>query len=132
MPVIGSKPVPMTADYPSAIRDHEVWVIREAPDGVNDGTNDGAIAASLVLVVLNDHLLLESIAVDPDRQGRGLGRALLEWTKARARSLGHDEVRLYTNVLMTSNRALYKRAGYTETREERRGDKHIVHMRLVL
>ncbi len=117
IPIMNAVPLPMTADYAALIENADVWVIRGA----------AGIGASLVLVPGGDHLLIESIAVDPDRQGEGLGRLLLHWAHERARELGFEELRLYTNVLMHENRAWYKRAGYTELHEEQRGDKRIVH-----
>ncbi|MET1416374.1 GNAT family N-acetyltransferase [Roseibium sp. HPY-6] len=119
IPVMNAVPLPMTADYGALIRSAEVWVLRAGPD----------IAASLVLVPQDDHLMIESIAVDPDCQGGGFGRRMLEWAHHRAQQLGFSELRLYTNVLMQENRAWYQRAGYVETHEEQRGDKRIVHMR---
>lgn len=117
IPIMNAVPLPMTADFAALIGNADVWVVRSA---------DG-ISASLVVVPQGDHLLIESIAVDPDRQGEGLGRQMLHWAHERARDLGFDELRLYTNVLMHENRAWYKRAGWTELHEEQRGDKRIVH-----
>ena len=107
----------MTADYAALIANAEVWIMRGAE----------GIGASLVLVPQEDHVLIESIAVDPDRQGEGFGRQMLQWAHERARDMGFQELRLYTNVLMHENRAWYKRAGWTELHEEQRGDKRIVH-----
>ncbi|WP_305986518.1 GNAT family N-acetyltransferase [Roseibium sp. MMSF_3544] len=118
IPIMKAVPLPMTADYAALINDAEVWVIR---------SGDG-IAASLVLVAEGDHLMIESIAVDPGHQGSGLGRRMLDWAHLRARQMNMPEIRLYTNVFMPENRAWYKRAGYTETHQEQRGDKRIVHM----
>ncbi|MHA7775505.1 GNAT family N-acetyltransferase [Roseibium sp. M-1] len=122
IPIINAIPVPMSADYAAHIRDHEVWVL----------SSGGTLGASLVLITNPDHLLIESIAVDPAEQGKGHGRTLLGWTRQRALDLKLPEIRLYTNVLMTQNRAWYHRAGFSETHEEQRGDKRIVHMKLVL
>ena len=110
-------PLPMTAAYAALIANAEVWIMRGAE----------GIGASLVLVPQEDHVLIESIAVDPDRQGEGFGRQMLQWAHERARDMGFQELRLYTNVLMHENRAWYKRAGWTELHEEQRGDKRIVH-----
>jgi len=122
IPVINAIPAPMLADYAASVRDHEVWTIR----------SERALCASLVLIEGANHLLIESVAVDPGNQGKGYGRLLLDWSRRRAVLLGHDELRLYTNVLMSGNRAWYKRAGFSETREEQRGDKRVVHMSLHL
>lgn len=122
IPVIGAVPVPMTADYAAHVRNDEVWVLRSG----------NALAASLVLIRQPDHLLIESIAVDPAKQGKGHGRQALDFAQRRAADLELVDIRLYTNVLMHENRAWYQRAGFTETHEEQRGDKRIVHMRLTL
>ena len=50
----------------------------------------------------------------PGRQGEGIGRALLALAEERAKELGLPEVRLYTHVLMSENRALYTGLGYGE------------------
>ncbi|MCV0425264.1 MAG: GNAT family N-acetyltransferase [Roseibium sp.] len=118
IPVINATPAPMLADYAALVRDHEVWVIRSGDD----------LAASLALVPHDDHLLIESIAVDPNQQGNGFGRIMLDWAQHRTEMLKLPEMKLYTHVLMTWNRTWYKRAGFTETHEEQRGDKRIVHM----
>jgi N-acetylglutamate synthase-like GNAT family acetyltransferase len=122
IPVIGAVPVPMTADYAAHVRNDEVWVIRSG----------NALAASLVLIRQPDHLLIESIAVDPAVQGKGHGRQLLDFARQRTADLQLAEIRLYTNILMHENRAWYQRAGFAETHEEQRGDKRIIHMRLSL
>lgn len=58
---------------------------------------------------------VENIAVAPEAQGRGLGRALLTATETEARAAGQSIIRLFTNVVMTENQALYTRLGYRET-----------------
>jgi ribosomal protein S18 acetylase RimI-like enzyme len=60
-------------------------------------------------------MLIESVAVDPRHQGRGLGRRLMALAEAEARRQGRLAVRLYTNAKMTENIALYARLGYRET-----------------
>jgi N-acetylglutamate synthase-like GNAT family acetyltransferase len=122
IPVMGAIPAPMLADYDEMVRANEVWIHR----------TETTLTASLVLIRQEDHLLIESIAVDPDHQGKGHGQLLLNWARRRAKEIGFSELRLYTNVLMTRNRAWYQRAGFTEMHEEQRGDKHIVHMHLFI
>jgi GNAT superfamily N-acetyltransferase len=67
IPVMDAIPAPMLADYGELIRSHEVWTLR----------NGSALTASLVLMQQEDHLLIESITVDPDHQGKGYGQFLL-------------------------------------------------------
>jgi ribosomal protein S18 acetylase RimI-like enzyme len=101
---IGMRPVPMDADYDAAVAHADTWV---ADDG-------GQIVGLLILVPGDDHVLVENVAVDPGRQGEGIGRALLAFAEQRAAELGVSEMRLYTHVLMTENQALYARLGYVE------------------
>lgn len=111
VPIIGRRPFPMQDDYAARIAAGEAWVLEEA----------GTIHALLVLETHPGHLMLDNIAVDPARQGKGDGRRLLDFAEAEARRRGLPEVRLYTNVLMERNIALYARRGYAET--ERRQEK---------
>ena len=105
VPRIGREPAPMTADYAELIARGEVWVAEE----------NGRVIGVLVLRPLTGSLLLETVAVLPERQGRGLGRALIAFAERHARSLGLPEVTLYTNERMTENLGLYPRLGYLET-----------------
>jgi len=103
---IDKPPGPMLDDYGLLIADGAVSVV-DAPDG--------AIAALIVLLPQPDHLLLDNIAVRPDRQGSGIGRRLIAFAEGEARRLGYAELRLYTHVTMTENIALYTRLGFIET-----------------
>jgi len=96
----------MLDDYVRRIAEGVVCVLDE---------EGGNVAAIMVLVVRADHLLLDNIAVRPDRQGRGIGRALVAFAEAEARRLGLAEVRLYTHATMVENIALYTRIGFTKT-----------------
>jgi ribosomal protein S18 acetylase RimI-like enzyme len=68
-----------------------------------------------VLLPQPDHLLLDNIAVRPDRQRRGFGRRLIGLAESEARRRGYSEIRLYTHETMTENIALYRRLGFVET-----------------
>ena len=95
----------MLDNYTKRITDGQAWVLDEA----------GTVAGVMVLEQTADGFLLDNIAVAPDRQGKGLGRVLLEFAEAEAMRHGWNEIRLYTHVLMTENIALYRRVGYVET-----------------
>jgi GNAT superfamily N-acetyltransferase len=101
---IGRRPAPMDDDYEAKTRLGEVFV-----------ADDGGIAGMIVLVERPDHLLVENVAVDPVRQGTGVGRALLAYAEDHATAHGLRELRLYTNEAMTENLAFYPRLGYRET-----------------
>jgi ribosomal protein S18 acetylase RimI-like enzyme len=103
---IGKPPGPMLDDYRRRIAEGVVHVLEEA---------DGSLAAVIVLLLKTDHLLLDNIAVRPDRQRRGLGRTLIAFAEAEARHNGLAELRLYTHAKMIENIALYTRLGFTET-----------------
>ena len=98
----GLTPAPMLADYARAIRREEVFVLGEPICGV------------IVLVPQADHLLLENVAVLPDRQGQGLGGALMRFAEDHARERGLPEIQLYTGECMWENLRLYPKLGYVE------------------
>jgi len=103
---IGKPPGPMLDDYGTLIEAGAVSVLEEA---------GGALFAIIVLLPKSDHLLLDNIAVRPDRQGKGLGRRLIDFAEGEARRLGHAELRLYTHATMSENIALYAQLGFVET-----------------
>ena len=103
---IGKPPGPMLDDYAALIASGAVHVLAD---------DDKTIAALIVLLPKPDHLLLDNIAVRPNRQGRGLGRQMVDFAEGEARRLGYAEVRLYTHVTMVENIALYTRLGFVET-----------------
>jgi ribosomal protein S18 acetylase RimI-like enzyme len=103
---IGKPPGPMLDDYAQRIADGQTWVLEDAE----------RIAGILVLEETPAGMLLDNIAVLPQYQGKGVGRALLEFAEAEARQRGFGAIHLYTHALMTENIALYCRIGYAETR----------------
>ena len=111
VPIVGRRPFPMQDDYAARIAAGQAWVLEDA----------GAIAGLVVIEQEADHLMLDNIAIDPARQGRGDGHLLLDFVEAEARRLSLAEIRLFTNVLMERNIALYARRGYAET--ERRQEQ---------
>ena len=64
VPRIGLRPAPMDADYAALVEEGDVFVLGGA----------GAWSAVLVLrPTEGDALMVENVAVEPDRQGDGLG-----------------------------------------------------------
>jgi len=102
---IGKPPGPMLDDYTTRIADRQVWVLED----------DGTIVGILVLEQGPQGLLLDNIAVLPDRQGKGFGRALIEFAEAETLRCGFGEIHLYTHALMSENIALYRGIGFVET-----------------
>jgi ribosomal protein S18 acetylase RimI-like enzyme len=102
---IGKPPGPMLDDYAARVSEDAVWVLQDGP----------AIAGILVLLSAPHYLLLDNIAIAPERQGRGLGRRLLAFAESEALRRGYREIRLYTHQTMIENQRLYASIGYEET-----------------
>ena len=106
--LIGREPAPMTADYEAAVRAHRFDLLYV----------EGELAGLVETVDEVDCLLVENVAVAPDRQGEGLGRILMGRAEEVARELGRPGLRLFTNRLMAANIRLYERLGYRTDGEE--------------
>ena len=108
VPILGREPLPMTADYVAALREHRF-------DLVEIG---GRLAALIETADEGGRLLIINVAVAPAYQGRGLGRRLMAEAEAIAARLRAPTIRLFTNKLFAANIALYQRLGYAIDREE--------------
>jgi ribosomal protein S18 acetylase RimI-like enzyme len=103
VPRIGLRPRPMDADYPTLIAAGQVWV-----------ATDPEVVGVIVLERHTDYLQIDNVAVAPERQGAGVGRALLDFAETHARTLEVGELRLFTHALMTENQEYYVRRGYVQ------------------
>ncbi len=110
VPRMGKEPAPMVADFEAQIRAGKLHVVEL----------ESKVAGFVVFYPRGDHLHVENVAVQPDAQGKGIGKALLGFAEDEARRLGLPAVELYTNVKMVENQAFYPALGYVETdrREE--------------
>ena len=104
IPRIGTVPGPMSDDYGWQVALGNVWV----------SVLDEEIVGIVVLVAKPDYLLLDNVAVLPEKQGLGFGRGLIAFAEAEARQRGYGEIQLYTNELMHENLALYAKLSYQE------------------
>jgi GNAT superfamily N-acetyltransferase len=98
---IGRRPSPMDDDYERLVAAGELWALE-------------GVAGVVVLRDDGRDLLVDNLAVDPKRQGTGLGRRLLAFAEDEARRRGLGELQLYTNAAMTENIDLYTRLGWEE------------------
>ena len=118
VPLIGREPMPMTADYERAVREHMIDLLFV----------DARLVALIETVNEADHLLIANVAVAPPFQGHGYGRLLLDHAERLAASLRLPELKLYTNKRFVTNIDLYRRLGYAIDREEPFMGGFMVHM----
>src|ERR1700722_4381291 len=97
VPRMGREPAPMVADFGAEIAADRVAVI------ATDREVDGYIIAWPKA----DAYFIENIAVDPECQGNGLGRYLIEYAAGEANRLHLPAVSLYTNAMMVENLSMY-------------------------
>src|SRR6266700_801498 len=116
--ILGLEPLPLTVDYATIVTDYDGWLLEQGD----------ALEGVLILETRADDLLIWSVAVAPEAQGRGIGNRLLASAEARARELGRGKVRLYTGEKLTGNIAWYERHGFAVERIEDLGDRRLVHM----
>ena len=116
--LIGREPLPMTADYDAALRDHRFDLAFQM----------GELVGLIETVAAPDHLLIVNVAVAPAQQSGGLGRRLLAHAEALARDQGLTTLRLYTNARFERNVSIYLRLGYRIDREETSERGVTVHM----
>src|SRR5260370_41796922 len=77
IPAIGREPKPMTANYELAVADHVIDLFEES----------GRPIALIEVIPRPSHLLIENVAVLPDRHGKGVGGCLLKGAGCIARAL---------------------------------------------
>jgi N-acetylglutamate synthase-like GNAT family acetyltransferase len=122
IPLIGRKPLPMSADHADLIVNHDAWVLEEQSE----------IIAVLELILKNDSLYIDTVAVKPSHQSRGLGKQLLNFSETRARELGRNATTLFTNERYTALLEMYARHGYVETHRIPVQGTDAVHLRKTL
>jgi ribosomal protein S18 acetylase RimI-like enzyme len=102
---IGKPPAPMLADYRSLVSSGRVHLVE----------GDQTVRGLIVLEPKPDQLFIDVLAVRPELQRHGIGRALMAFAETMARQRALAEVSLYTHALMTPALAFYERLGYRET-----------------
>lgn len=110
---VGGRPMPMDDDHAARIAQGQQFVI--------DGDDPRTLVASIVLVEEDGYLVVNNVAVAPDRQRQGHGRTLLAFAEDEARRRGLPEIRLHTHARMADNLIMYPRLGYAEVGRERQG-----------
>lgn len=101
---MGKKPAPMLADYKALIAQGVVYVLAD----------EEGVQGVLVMMPQDRGMFVENVAVDPRFQGQELGRTLMAFVEQQARKEQLDEIRLYTNEVMTENLLFYQKLGFEE------------------
>ena len=101
---IGKPPAPMLLDFPAEIEAGHIWL----------ANSSGQVIGVLVQYETQQGFYIDTIAVDPDHQGTGVGKALLQFAEQEAIKRGYGSIYLCTNVKMTENQTFYPRIGYIE------------------
>jgi ribosomal protein S18 acetylase RimI-like enzyme len=122
VPRIGREPSPMAADYEAAVAANHAIVIEAA----------GSILGYMIGWPEPDAYFIENLGVDPECQGGGLGRRLIDHAVSQADRLGLPALLLYTNALMSENLAMYAHIGFVETHRSVEKGFHRVYMRWTL
>ena len=122
VPRIGREPAPMVADFPAEIAAGHTVVVEA----------DGRIAGYMIAWPETDAYFIDNVGVDPAMQGRGLGRQLMDHAAAEARRLSLAALRLYTNVAMTENLAMYAHLGFVESHRATEHGFHRIYLRRAL
>mgnify|MGYP001187149919 CR=1 FL=1 len=71
---MGQKPGPMLDEYSQVVIRHQVSVLEDG----------GHVIGVVVLIAGEEGILLDNVAVHPDRQGEGLGRQLIAFAENEA------------------------------------------------
>ena len=110
VPLMDRKPFPMLDDYNRHIANGNAYVLEET----------GRVMGYVILIPQPDgSLLLDNIAVDPQAQQCGYGRALLAFAEEEAARSGRSRIDLYTNEVMRDNVTWYTHHGYAITDQRR-------------
>lgn len=106
--VVGREPLPMAADYATAVEQHRFDIAELS----------GRMVGLIETILCDDHLWIENIAVHPEDQGKGHGKAMLALAEGIATGAGRTEIRLLTNEAFAANVVLYRKMGYVVTASE--------------
>lgn len=101
---IGKPPAPMLLDFSAEIKAQHVWIAEV----------EMRIVGAIVQYETRLGFYIDTVAVLPSKQGKGVGRALLTFAEEEACRRGYNSLYLCTNSKMTENQVFYPRIGYVE------------------
>ena len=100
----GKRLPPMDLDYSSEIKNYPTWV----------AICESAVVGGLTMMFEDERASIANIAVSPEFQGQGVGRALIGLAEKEAKAKRYEELHLATHVLLEENISLYKHFGWKE------------------
>lgn len=93
---------PLQVDYGAEIQNYPTWV----------AVRNEKILGGLIMTFDQSAAMISNIAVRPEAQGSGIGRALLDLADQQAKENGCTRMRLATHALLTNNVSLYQHLGW--------------------
>ena len=101
--LINRAPAPMMTDFSVELKNNGLFVACEG---------DRLLGFALIQDGEEDFMWLDVLAVNPEYQGQGVGRALLDFTQRFILEHGKTECRLNTNVKFERTLGIYLRYGF--------------------
>lgn len=112
MPDVAADDPPDAATYRAAVDDGRIWV-----------ADDGTIVGYAWAIDLDGQPHLEQLSVLPDRNGRGVGTALIEAVVGWARRRGGESLTLSTFRDVPFNGPFYERRGFVTVPDGELGER---------
>ena len=84
------------------------WGLKNLVDAVYRADDDGVLVGAATMQWRSDPCEIMELAVAPDRQGQGIGRAIVAWLIAEARQRGRSAVLVGTANSSIGNIAFYQ------------------------
>jgi ribosomal protein S18 acetylase RimI-like enzyme len=122
VPRIGREPAPMMATYDADVSAGRVVVLEV----------ERKVIGYLVAWPEEDAYFIENIGIEPELQGKGWGRRLIDHAASEATHNSLNVLRLYTNAAMTENLSMNAHLGFVETHRVTENGFNRVYMRLDL
>ncbi|MBE6112805.1 MAG: GNAT family N-acetyltransferase [Peptococcaceae bacterium] len=101
--LINRAPAPMMTDFSAELKNNHLFVACE---------NDEVLGFALIQDTADDYMWLDVLAVQPEHQGKGIGRSLLDFTEQFILTKGKSECRLNTNVKFKRTLGIYLQYGF--------------------
>ncbi len=100
--IMPKEPAPLLENYSEVVQGGSTFIGMQGEEAV----------AVMVLKEHEEFMLINNLAVAPDYQGKGWGKAMLQLGEVLANKRGKMQTQLYTNEMMADNVSFYQNAGY--------------------